>query len=214
MEPATSWFLVRFVSTAPWRELLAWPHLLSTLILHERWFYFVRVLTLFIFLVTPQHVDFPGQGSDPSRSCGNAWCFKQLCWARNGTCILALQRHHQLHCAAAGTPEFPSHNEYIRPGKREHENHMFLCDINDSNISDPPPRVKTIKTNKWDLIKLKSFCTVKETLNKTKTQPSEWEKIFANEVIDKGLISKIYKPLLQLNTQKKKKNSIKNGQKI
>ena len=49
------------------------------------------------------------------------------------------------------------------------------------------------------LIKLKSFCTAKETLNKTKGQPREWEKIFANDVTDKGLISKIYKQLLQLN---------------
>jgi len=58
------------------------------------------------------------------------------------------------------------------------------------------------KINKWDLIKLKSFCTAKETLNKMKRQPSEWEKIFANESTDKGLISKIYKHLLQLNTKK------------
>ena len=50
-----------------------------------------------------------------------------------------------------------------------------------------------IKINKWDLMKLKSFCTAKETINKTKRQPSEWEKISANEATDKGLISKIYK---------------------
>ena len=62
-------------------------------------------------------------------------------------------------------------------------------------------KVKT-KINKWDLIKLKSFCTAKETINKTKRQPSEWEKIFANEATDKGLISKIYKQLMQLNIQK------------
>ena len=52
--------------------------------------------------------------------------------------------------------------------------------------------IKT-KTNTWDLIKLKSFCTAKDTLNKTKRQPTEWEKIFANEMTDKELISKIYK---------------------
>ena len=49
------------------------------------------------------------------------------------------------------------------------------------------------KINKWDLIKLKSFCTAKETINKKKRKPSEWEKIFANETTNKGLISKIYK---------------------
>ena len=48
------------------------------------------------------------------------------------------------------------------------------------------------KVNKWDLIKLKSFCTAKETVSKVKRQPSEWEKIIANETIDKGLISKIH----------------------
>jgi len=59
-----------------------------------------------------------------------------------------------------------------------------LSDINDSNIfSDLPLRAVTIKTkiNKFDLIKLKGFCTAKETLNKMKRQPTEWEKIFANE---------------------------------
>ena len=61
--------------------------------------------------------------------------------------------------------------------------------------------IKT-KVNKWDLIKVKSFCTAKETISKVKRQPSEWEKIIANEATDKGLISKIYKQLIQLNTRK------------
>ena len=58
------------------------------------------------------------------------------------------------------------------------------------------------KISKWDLIKLKSFCTVKETISKVKRQASEWEKIIANEATDKELISKIYKQLMQLNTRK------------
>ena len=55
-----------------------------------------------------------------------------------------------------------------------------------------------IKINKWDLIKLKSFCTAKETISKVKRQPSEWEKVIANETTDKGLISKIYKQLTDM----------------
>ena len=80
-----------------------------------------------------------------------------------------------------------------------------LDDINQSQILyDPPPRVMEIKTkvNKWDLIKLKSFCTAKETISMVKRQPSEREKIIANETTDKGLISKIYKQLIQLNARK------------
>ena len=61
--------------------------------------------------------------------------------------------------------------------------------------------IKT-KVNKWDLIKLKSFCTANETISKVKRQPSEWEKTIANETIDKGLLSNIYKQLLWLNTRK------------
>ena len=61
------------------------------------------------------------------------------------------------------------------------------------------------KTNKWNLIKLKSFCTAKETMSKVKRQPSEWEKMIANETTDKGLISKIYKQLTQLSTKQTNK---------
>ena len=61
--------------------------------------------------------------------------------------------------------------------------------------------IKT-KIKKWDLMRLNTFCTAKETINKMNRQPSEWEKIFANESTDKGLISKIYKQLMQLNIKK------------
>ena len=81
----------------------------------------------------------------------------------------------------------------------------ILPDINHSRILyDPTPRILEIKAkiNKWDLMKLKSFCTKKETICKVKSQPSEWEKIIAKEAIDKGLTSKIYDQCLQLNSRK------------
>ena len=80
-----------------------------------------------------------------------------------------------------------------------------LSDINHSRIlHDRPPRVMEIKAkiNKWDLIKIKRFCTTKESICKVKRQPSEWEKIIANEATDKQLISKTYKQLMQLNSKK------------
>ena len=86
-----------------------------------------------------------------------------------------------------------------------------LSDINHSRILyDPPPRILEIKAkiNTWDPVN--SFFTTKETINKVKRQPSEWEKIIANETTDKRLISKIYKQLIQLNTRKTN-NPIKSG---
>ena len=70
-------------------------------------------------------------------------------------------------------------------------------------LYDQTPRVMEIKTkvNKWELIKLKSFCTANEAISKVKRQPSEWEKIIANETTDKGLLCKIYKQLIQLNAR-------------
>ena len=90
-----------------------------------------------------------------------------------------------------------------------------LDEINQSKILyDLPLRVMEIKTkvNKWDLIKLKSFFTGKETIIKVKRQASKWEKIIANETTDKGLTSKIYKQLIQLNARKttNQSKSVKN----
>ena len=69
-----------------------------------------------------------------------------------------------------------------------------------------------MKVNKWDLIKLKSFFMAKETISKVKRQPSEWEKIIANETTGKGLIFKIRKQLIQLNARKRN-NPIKKWKK-
>ena len=80
-----------------------------------------------------------------------------------------------------------------------------LSDIHHSRIIyDPPPRILEIKAKitKWDLIKLKSFCTAKETKNKVKRQSTEWDKIIANKITDKGLISKIYKSSYNLIPEK------------
>ena len=89
-----------------------------------------------------------------------------------------------------------------------------LDDINQSKILYyPPSRVIEIETkvNEWDLIKLKSFSTAKETISKVKRQPSEWEKIMANETTDKGLISKIYKAAHTTQCQKNKQPNQKVG---
>ena len=71
----------------------------------------------------------------------------------------------------------------------------FLLDMS------PKARETEAKRNYWDLIKIKSFCTGKEAINKTKRQPTEWEKIFVNGLSDEGLVSKTYKELIKLNTQ-------------
>ena len=81
-----------------------------------------------------------------------------------------------------------------------------LFDLGCSNFShntSPEARETEAKMNYWDLIKIKSFCTAKETISKTKRQLMEWEKIFVNDISDKGLISKIYKELIKLNTDRK-----------
>ena len=79
-----------------------------------------------------------------------------------------------------------------------------LYDIGQSNLfhdTSPKARATKDKMNLWDFIKVKSFCTVKETVKKTKRQSIEWENIFAKDTTDKGLVSKIYKELFKLNTR-------------
>ena len=132
----------------------------------------------------------------------NKWCWEN--WT--ATCKRMKLEHFLIPYTKINSKWIKDLNERSETIKLLEENiAITLFAINDSKILyDPPPTVKEIKTeiNKWDLIKLKSFCTAKETISKVKRQPSEWEKIIANETIDKGLISKIYKQLIQLNARK------------
>ena len=80
-----------------------------------------------------------------------------------------------------------------------------LSDLSCNNfLLDTSPKARELKAkmNYWDLMKIKSFCTAKETINKTKRQPMEWEEISANDLSDKALVSKIYRELTKLNTWK------------
>ena len=83
-----------------------------------------------------------------------------------------------------------------------------LCDLNRSNFlldRSPEARETKAKMNYWDFIRIKSFCTAKETFDKIKRQPTVWEKTFANDISDKGLVSKIYKEFIKPNTHKTNK---------
>ena len=89
--------------------------------------------------------------------------------------------------------------------EKEEKAGKYLYDLSHSNfLLDTSPKARELKAkmNSWDLMKIKSFCTAKETIKKTKRQPTEWEKIFANDILGKGLVSKIYKELTKLHTQK------------
>ena len=132
----------------------------------------------------------------------NKWC-----WENWSTTCKRMKLEHFL------TPYTKINSKWIKdPNVRpetikllEENRGKTLSDINHSRILyEAPPRVMEIKAkvNKWDLIKLKSFCTTKETIGKVKRQPSEWEKIIANEATDKELISKIYKQLISSKPEK------------
>ena len=86
-------------------------------------------------------------------------------------------------------------------------NNLFdLGCINFLLNTSPEARETKAKMNYWDPIKIKIFCTAKETISKTKRQLTEWEKIFASDISGKGLVSKMYKELIKLNTQKNPNN--------
>ena len=138
------------------------------------------------------------------------WCkeslFNKWCWENwTSTC----KRMKLEHCL---TPYTKINSKWIKDLNVRPETIKLLEKnigrtldvINQSKILyDPPPRVMETKTkvNNWDLIKLKSFCTAKEIIiSKVKRQPSEWEKVIANETTDKGLIYIIFKQLIKLST--------------
>ena len=131
----------------------------------------------------------------------NKWCWKN--W--KATCKRMKLEHFLTPYTKINSKWIKDLNVRTETIKPLEENVGRTLDINQSKILyDPPPTVMEIKTkvNKWDLLKLKSFCTAKETISKMKRQPLEWEKITANETTDKGVIFKIYKQLIQLNTRK------------
>ena len=130
------------------------------------------------------------------------WCWEN--WA--ATCKRMKLEHFLTACTKINSKWIKDLNVRPETIKLLEENiGRTLNDINHRKLLyDPPLREMEIKTktNKWNLMKLKSFCTAKETISKVKGQPSDWEKIIANETTDKELISKIYKQLIQINTRK------------
>ena len=131
----------------------------------------------------------------------NKWCWEN----RTATCKRMKLEHFLMPYTKINSKWIKDLNVSPETIKLIAENiSRTLNAINQSKIFyDPPPRLMKIKTkiNKWDLIKCKSFFTAKETTDKVKRQPLEWEKIIAKEKTDKELISKIYK-LIQFNTRK------------
>ena len=119
--------------------------------------------------------------------------------------LLLLLLSHFSRVQLCATPYRAAHQALPSLGfsRQEHWSGLPLPSL------DPPPRVMEIKTkvNKWDLIKLKSFCIEKETISKVKRQSSKWEKIIANATTDKGIISKICKQLIQMDNNHMKRCS-------
>ena len=142
-----------------------------------------------------------------NKQWGKDSLFNKWCWENwTATCKRVKLEHFLTHYTKINSKQIKDLNvrpEIIKP--LEENIGRMLNDLNQSKILyDPPPRVMEIKikVNKWDLIELKNFCIAKEIVSKVKRQPSELEKIIANETTDKGLISKIYKQLIQFNTRK------------
>ena len=132
----------------------------------------------------------------------NIWCWGN--WT--ATCIkMKLDHFLTLHrkIDSKWTKDVNVRKESIKILEENTGNNIF--NLNHSNFfleSSSKGRKSKAKTNYWNFIKTKSFCTAKETVNKTKRPLTEWEKILANNISDKGVGSKIYKELRKLNTQR------------
>ena len=138
---------------------------------------------------------------------GNDSLFNSWCWQNwTATC----KRMKMDYCLTTYTKV---NSKWIKDLNVSHETIKLLEDnigkhllnISMSNFflnTSPRKREAKAKMNSWDYIKLKSFCTAKDTINRTKRHPTVWENIFVNDISDKGLTSKIYKELTHLNTQK------------
>ena len=137
--------------------------------------------------------------------------FSKRCWESWTAACKSMKLEHTL------TPCTKINSKWLKDFNTRYDTIKLLeeiisktfSDINHTNVFlGQSPKAIEIKTkiNKWDLIKLTSFCTAKETISKTKRQPTEWEKTFANDATNKGLISKIYKQLIQLNNNNKTNN--------
>ena len=134
--------------------------------------------------------------------------FNKWCWESWTATYKSMKLEHTL------SPYTKINSKWLKDLHIRHDSIKLLeanigktvSDISCTNVLlGQSPKAIEIRTeiNKCDPIKLTSFCTAKETIDKMKRQPTEWEKIFANDVTDKGLISKIYKQLIQLNSKKK-----------
>ena len=113
---------------------------------------------------------------------------------------------HTIHKDKLQMDERPQCETGIHQNPRgEHSSNLY--DIGQSKLfhdTSAKARETKDKMNLWDFIRIKSFCTAKETVKKTNRQPTEWEKIFAKDTTDTRLVSKIYKELLKLDTPKNK----------
>ena len=140
--------------------------------------------------------------------------FSKWCWESLTATCKPMRLKHSL------TPYTKINTKWLKDLNIRHDTVKLLeenigktfSDINRTNVFlGQSPKAKEIKAkiNKWDLIKLTSFCTAKETINKMKRQPMDWEKIFANDMIDNGLISEVYNQLIQLNNKKTQQSNQK-----